>query len=224
MIQERFLARWSKFHAVCMLLMIFLVAAQAAPLTLLALFGGTSFLVLLGGQRGLWTQNGHFGLANWVTLLRLMGSLGLLASFTPSKGAVAFALLLWFLDGIDGWLAVRLNLASPFGELFDKETDAFFTLALSTLLYCAAGVPAWILIAGGLRYGFVLTLALCGLKAIELAPVPLARPIGALALLGLIVGLSPLPASYRWVLAALTAALAISFGASLWIAFKRYAS
>jgi len=218
--QERFLARWSKFHAASMLLATLLVAVRAMPLSLLALFGGASFAILLAGQRGLWTTGGHFGLANWITLLRLLGSLGLLAASATGKAVMGFALLLWLLDGIDGWLAVRFNLASPFGKLFDQETDAFFTLALSALLYCAAAVPAWILIAGGLRYGFVLTLALGGLKA-KPGHVPFARPIGALALLGLIVGLWPLPASYRWVLAALTWALGISFALSFWSLCKR---
>ncbi|GAB6067722.1 hypothetical protein JCM13664_10400 [Methylothermus subterraneus] len=215
------LERWSTLHAAALLAMSFLVAVKALPLPLLAAGAGASFLVLVWQQRGRWTPSGRFGAANWVTLLRLAGVLGLLGGSATGQGAVALALLLWLLDGIDGWLAVRLKLASAFGDLFDKETDALFTLALTALLYCAAGVPVWILIGGGLRYGFVLALRLTR-RDLALPPQPLARPIGAIALLGLILGLWPPPAGYRWVLAALTAALVVSFLTSFWTICKRH--
>ncbi len=218
---EPSLTCWSEGHAAVMLAMTLLVVAGVLPLPLLAAIGGASFLLLVWQQRGLWTPCGRFGLANWVTLLRLAGILGLLGSSVTGRWVVAVTLLWCTLDGLDGWLAKRLQLTSPFGDLFDKETDAFFTLALTVLLYHAAGVPAWILICGGLRYGFVLTLKLAGRKACDLPPLPLARPIGTTALLGLILGLGPMPAAYQWVLAALTGALVISFLASFWMIFKR---
>lgn len=214
------MTRWSEAHAAVMLSMTLLVAAKVLPLPALAAIALASFLVLLWRQRGLWTPHGEFGLANWITLLRLTGALGLLGSSATGQAAVAAGLFLWFLDGVDGWLAVRLRLTSPFGDLFDKETDAFFTLTLTILLYHALGVPAWILICGGLRYGFVLALKLSRRQACDLSPVPLARPIGATVLLGLILGLWPPPAAYHWVLAILTAALVISFSLSGWRILK----
>lgn len=218
---EQSLIRWSEGHAAVMLAMTLLVGAGVLPLLVLAAIGGASFLYLVWQQRGLWTPCGHFGLANWITLLRLMGILGLLGSSATGRWVVAVTLLLCALDGLDGWLAKRFRLSSRFGDLFDKETDAFFTLALTAFLYHAAGIPAWILIGGGLRYGFVLTLKLAGRKASDLPPLPLARPIGTTALIGLILGLWPMPAAYRWVLSALTGALVISFLASFWMIFKR---
>lgn len=204
-----------------MLSMTLLVAAKVLPLPWFAIIALASFLVLVWRQRGLWTPHGEFGLANWITLLRLTGVLGLLGSSATGKEAVAVGLFLWFLDGVDGWLAVRLRLTSPFGDLFDKETDAFFTLTLTILLYHTLGVPAWILVCGGLRYGFVLALRLGRRQACVLPPLPLARPIGAAALLGLILGLWPPPAAYHWVLATVTAVLVISFLLSCWIILKR---
>lgn len=214
------LIRWSEVHAVGMLVVTVLVEAQILPLPLFAALGGASLLSLIWQQRSLWTPTGYFGLANWVTLLRLIGILGLVGSSATGKEAVIFSLLLWLLDGLDGWLAKRFKLTSRFGDLFDKETDAFFTLALAVLLYRTVNVPAWILIGGGLRYAFVLALKLANRQAADLPPLPLARPIGAAALIGLILGLWPLPAGYRWVLAALTGALAMSFLVSFWTLFK----
>lgn len=212
---------WSEGHAAVMLTTTLLIAAGVLPLLLLAAIGGTGLLLLVWQQRGRWTRCGQFGLANWVTLLRLIGILGLLGSSATGKWVVAAALLLCALDGLDGWLAKRFRLTSPFGDLFDKETDAFFTLALTALLHHAAGMPAWILIGGGLRYAFILALKLAGRKGCDLPPLPLARPIGTTALIGLILGLWPMPTAYQWFLAALTGALVISFLASFWMLFKR---
>jgi phosphatidylglycerophosphate synthase len=63
--------------------------------------------------------------------------------------------LLLLLDGVDGRLARRGGMASPFGARFDMEVDAALILVLAALLYQQGRAGAWVLAAGLLRYVFV---------------------------------------------------------------------
>ena len=103
-----------------------------------------------------------FGAANQVTLSRAgMAALaaGLVGrpEMTPTQGwfVAALAGLALVLDGIDGWLARRGGLQSPFGARFDMEVDAFFILILAVLVHQSGKAGAWVLLSGLLRYGFV---------------------------------------------------------------------
>lgn len=75
------------------------------------------------------------GLCNIVTLVRLVivATLvgALLSSTGPSWAVSMLAAIALGLDGADGWLARRQNLASPFGARFDVEVDAAFALVLA---------------------------------------------------------------------------------------------
>lgn len=99
------------------------------------------------------------GLCNIVTLVRLVivaTLAGALVSTTSPAWAIfivaAFALTL---DGVDGWLARRQDLASSFGARFDMEVDAAFALVLA--LHAAFGGVAgfWVLALGLPHYLFV---------------------------------------------------------------------
>lgn len=94
-----------------------------------------------------------------MTLGRLVGvgALVAMAGSVPPVAITLFGFLLLAADGIDGWLARRQNQASLFGEYFDKETDAFLLLVVCLLLTSQEYLGPWILIAGLLRYLFVLT-------------------------------------------------------------------
>ena len=59
------------------------------------------------------------------------------------------------LDGLDGFLARRLRQASAFGARFDMETDALTMLALALLIWISGQTGAWVLLAGLLRYIFI---------------------------------------------------------------------
>jgi FkbM family methyltransferase len=59
------------------------------------------------------------------------------------------------LDGVDGLLARRLGLASPFGARFDMETDAATMLALSALAARFGDLGGWVLLLGLPRYVFI---------------------------------------------------------------------
>jgi phosphatidylglycerophosphate synthase len=107
-----------------------------------------------------------FGLPNWVTFIRLLiaafiGGLACPAAATGTLGAdvawVWFAVTLVALacDGVDGWLARRLDRETSFGARFDMETDAFLMLVLSLLAWLMGKAGPWVLAIGLMRYVFV---------------------------------------------------------------------
>jgi len=114
----------------------------------------------------LWRARDHapqpFGWANRITLLRgvlliwLAGALINPDSFDPWTVATV-ALLILSLDGVDGFLARRLQQASEFGARFDMEVDAALILLLCLLL--AERLGAWVLVIGLLRYGFLMAMS-----------------------------------------------------------------
>lgn len=103
------------------------------------------------------------GPANRVTLARLILVLPLaLAPLHPPSldgpgrwWVVALAGVALALDGVDGWLARRTGSGSAFGARFDMETDAALILLLSILVWQEGQAPAWIVLAGAMRYLFV---------------------------------------------------------------------
>ena len=64
-------------------------------------------------------------------------------------------------DLADGYVARRFGTHES-GAKLDEETDAWFTLVLSFLLYRTAGYAAWVLSFGAIRYLFVLLFAFTG--------------------------------------------------------------
>ena len=151
------LLSWSIAHA-ALLLSVAAAVAAGAPLLLLSACAAISFAALLYRSRGRWTPAGGFGAANAVTFARLAGILAL--PWLDPFPLACLALALLMLDGVDGWLARRSGLASEFGEFADKESDALLVLMLCLVLYrLPAGLGAWILVAGLLRYVFVLFVA-----------------------------------------------------------------
>ncbi len=124
----------------------------------LALFVAGAVLVLIGLPKH------HpfvcFGAANQVTVARgalvalLAGLIGEQTAGLPALVAVA-AVIVAVLDGVDGWLARRRQIASDFGARFDMETDALFILVLAVLAWQFERAGAWVLLSGLLRYLFV---------------------------------------------------------------------
>ncbi len=124
-----------------------------------------SFFVLATLINILWISHAagsRFGEANQATLLRsglvcLIGSTLLVSGQEPDiswhlAGLIAVALAL---DGVDGFLARRLNLSSDFGARFDMEIDALLLLILSLLVWQTGQAGAWVLLIGLMRYAFV---------------------------------------------------------------------
>lgn len=168
----------------------------------------------------------RFGAANRVTLLRL-ALVALLAgwlvegSAAPGWALVATATLAASLDGLDGALARRLQIASEFGARFDMETDALLILVLSALLWRSGKAGAWVLLAGGMRYLFVaaalpwptlarplppsmrrkmICVVLIVLLISALAPIVPAAPAAALAAAGVLLVAASFAIDIDWLL------------------------
>jgi phosphatidylglycerophosphate synthase len=103
----------------------------------------------------------RFGAANLVTSVRaLLVVLVVALGGEPRVPAVANAIVILavaatLLDGVDGWLARRLAIASAFGARFDMEVDALLILALSVLVWQHGKAGGWVVASGLLRYLFV---------------------------------------------------------------------
>lgn len=67
----------------------------------------------------------------------------------------AIALVVLFLDGLDGWLARRLDQCTAFGARFDMEVDAALIMVLCLGLAVIGKVGLWVLAIGLMRYAFV---------------------------------------------------------------------
>ncbi|WP_294643640.1 CDP-alcohol phosphatidyltransferase family protein [uncultured Aureimonas sp.] len=126
-------------------------------------------------------RHGRFGPANIVTTARggMAAVIGACACeygrLTATDGAlqwllVGSALLALALDGIDGFLARRSGLASPFGERFDMEVDAFLILILCVLALACDKAGVYVLAIGLMRYAFLGWAALDPRLARPLAP------------------------------------------------------
>ncbi len=125
----------------------------------LAILGAGAVLVL----RGLpgYHPFRAIGLANQATIARgvmvvlLAALIGEHSDSFVQSVALAVAAVAAILDGVDGWLARRTNMASRFGARFDMETDALFIFVLAALAWQLDKAGAWVLLSGLLRYGFV---------------------------------------------------------------------
>ena len=88
-------------------------------------------------------------LPNFITLLRIVGSLGLLLC---DVSGVAF----WFVyalcgisDIADGWLARRLKCVTKTGALLDSVADICFAACLCPLLLPILDLPQWLWLWAG---------------------------------------------------------------------------
>ncbi len=121
-------------------------------------YGFAMFAILLIVQR-----HRVMRLQNIVTLFRLGAGgvflcwMALRPEFTVYKFFFISAAALT--DVIDGMIA-RWKGCTVFGAKLDMEVDAFFTLSLSVNGFVFAGMEAWILIIGLMRYGYEFILLL----------------------------------------------------------------
>jgi len=161
----------------------------------------------------------RFGLANVVTTIRAVaaalaaGFVGHQAGHAAAWTVVGITAIVAALDGLDGWLARRTRMASPYGARFDMETDAAFILVLSALVWQYDKAGAWVLLCGLMRYAFAAAGWMLPWLAVPLRPTRRGRSVAAGQLLGLGIALTPaVPPGASAAIAAVTlAALAWSF-------------
>src|SRR5699024_1439495 len=131
--------------------------AAAAVITALSVYLAVSVWLVIARR-----DDAALGWANRVTLLRaaivcaLAGTLAEPALFVDrAQAIVALVVLVLTLDGLDGWLARRLEESSAFGARFDMETDAALILVLCAGLWLSGLAPAWVLAIGLMRPAFL---------------------------------------------------------------------
>lgn len=172
----------------------------------------------------------RFGAANGVTTMRV-GLVALVAALvvvqTGTAGlwlAVALASIEAVLDGVDGWLAHRLGLASEFGARFDMETDALLILALSVLVWQHDKAGAWVIASGLMRHAFVAAGWMLPWLARPLRPTLRGKTVAVVQIAGLSAALAPIvPVPHSAIVAAGTlGALVWSFAVDIvWLARGR---
>ena len=205
---------WSNRHAIVMLLISLLLSA-GAPLAVLPIVGLISFVVLLFTHRAGWTPTGAFGIANGITLLRLLLILCLPLLIDSAIVLIGLALVVLCLDGLDGWVARRLGTNSEFGEYFDKETDAFFMLLLCWLLFLDQRLEVWVLLPGLMRYLFVVFLIISKPPAYKEPQTNTGKIIFAVTIVILIFCFTPYAGLYKPLSLLMTGLLAYSFADTL---------
>ncbi len=141
----------------------------------------------------------RFGVANAVTLVRaaavafLAGIVALDAPLSdalrPGVTLIGFAGLL--LDGVDGWAARKLHLASRFGARFDMEVDALSMVVITLLLLRSGQAGPWVLAIGMLRYHFVAMGWLWPPLTRRLPDSLRRKSICVVSIVGLLIALSP---------------------------------
>lgn len=146
------LERWTVLNALFALVSaaLSLACADLRPALLVAA-GSLAFTYLR-------SKTTRHGAANAVTASR-MALLCLVLGLAPDRGrwVAITACVVWAMDGLDGWVARRFDEASVFGAHFDMESDSYAILLLDLQLVIHHRYAAWVLIAGSLRYLYVLT-------------------------------------------------------------------
>jgi phosphatidylglycerophosphate synthase len=186
-------------------------------LKVLAVFVAGAAVVLAGLPRH--HPFDSFGVANAVTTARaavvalLAGLIGERTNGAAAALAVAAAVLVTVLDGVDGWLARRTRMASPFGARFDMETDAVMILVLAVLAWQFGKVGAWVVASGVFRYAFVAAGLVWPSLRMPLPPSTRRKAVAIAQVVALIAALCPfVPAAAAAALAAAgLCALSLSF-------------
>ena len=187
----------------------------------------TAFLILIAAvglglyrfRRSIARRDGGFGTANAITMGRgvliclVAGAIGQVWSASAAWTFVAVSSFALVMDGFDGWYARRNGDESPFGALFDQETDAAFILILAILVIDQGKAGPWIILSGMLRYLFVAAGFLVARMRAPLGPSMRRKTVCVVQVVSLVVCLAPIvpPALSVWIAAASLALLLYSF-------------
>lgn len=178
------------------------LSGAAAPSAAVALLGFLGAAALVIRRIGPTHPHAVFGAANRVTLCRValtmaLGGVVLSAALGHQDWgwlATGIAVSVLVLDGVDGALARRNGTASPFGARFDVEADALLMTTLSIGVLIEGVVGPWVLGFGAIYYAFVLASWAMPWLAAPLPPAIRRKSVFVIAVVALIVAVSPLAA------------------------------
>jgi len=164
-------------------------------------------------------DDGGFGTANAITMGRgvliclVAGAIGQVWSAPAAWTFVAVSSFALIMDGFDGWYARRNGDESPFGALFDQETDAAFILILAILAIDQGKAGFWIILSGLLRYLFVAAGFAVEKMRAPLGPSLRRKTVCVIQVVSLVVCLAPIvpPGLSLWIAAASLVLLVYSF-------------
>lgn len=209
------MTNWIGLHASLMLGCLIVASIVDVSLTIVGITATVSFALLTFLTRRQWTASGRYGLANSITAARLGLVYLMLGRLSDGWAAFMLAMLVLLLDGVDGWQARRSHSCSAYGDLFDKEVDAFFTLSLCLVLYRTEQFGLWILLPGALRYVYSLCERGLSRRSSSPASPPLkaswTRAAGAFTIGSLTACLLPLGSIAPAIAAAATIVVTVSF-------------
>lgn len=210
------ITRWTRTNAIMLLIGSSMAVWVDRPYILFSA-ALASFIGLFVMNRIEWEDlPWGIGPANWATATRLFLLLLILA-FAPADqpwGLMIVLLAVASLDGLDGYLARKTNSASVIGEYFDKETDAFYVLAVGHILFELGYAPLWILSLGWIRYLYVLASRYFQTPTQKESRFPWGRVIAVVIMIGLPLSMV-IPVEWRiYLYYCLAGLLLFSFGRS----------
>lgn len=181
-----------------------------------------AFAARIANSRGTFTPGGRFGIANSLTLVRILSisSIGLIMPRVPAVAFVGIIALLFAADGIDGWIARSRNTVSSFGQTFDMEADAYLVMLLCVLLTTHNVAGYWVLIAGLWRYSYAAFIAVVPARG-EMPRSRLARFGHGILMVSLILAFLPVPALPLVAAVIAVATVTLSYARSLAWSFGR---
>jgi phosphatidylglycerophosphate synthase len=180
---------WTFVHALLILIGTALSISFEAIFILIWIVSLSIALLIVANHHAWSSLYPAGGLANHVTFTRFI-VLILSVSIHPLLHPFVFTglvIVVMIADGIDGYLARRLKQNSEFGAVFDMEVDAFLALSLSFLIWQKHPDAFWVLVAGSLRYLFVILYHLLGWHKRKRPEMPEAKLIAVLFFISLLV-------------------------------------
>lgn len=133
-------------------------ASLSSVMPALLLYLGAAGVVAYGLQHHY--PHDQLGLCNVVTLTRMVIvavlAVAMFEEIPPSLTLLGLAILALCLDGVDGYLARRQGLISPFGARFDIEVDAAFALTLAVYAAVTKVAAPYVVLLGLPYYAFTL--------------------------------------------------------------------
>jgi phosphatidylglycerophosphate synthase len=179
---------------------------------------GLLSVVLLWGTQ--WYTISHIrpagGYANLITLIRhLLILIIAVLYFTLSVRIIGWLLIIpVLLDGVDGYVARRMNQRTKFGALFDLETDSVFMAVSGLLLYHRHLAGVWLLPAAYLRYFYVIMFSLLHLNNLPEKRTLLGPAIALIMFVSILAEYIFQSAFTRYILMAATGLIVLSYGYS----------